>query len=366
MDANKIMRLYFKPYFYMKAKIVKDSVIKKTTGYITGNRKLSKVEKEKIKSFFAPYTKVNTIFHEFYTEKTGVFSERYIPTDIYSNVIDNYYNRRYEAKTVDNKCNYPMLFAGIKQAEMIVARNGDFWYDAHGQMIDLSKAEQILNNESAAFVKKATDSFGGKGVQYICSADGKLFDELREAIKDIHGDLVVQQPLKQHHTLAQINESSVNTIRVLSMLRADGVKIYSCVLRMGIGGSKVDNASSGGITCGIDSDGKLKKRAFKPSGEVFEKHPTSGVTFEGYQIPSFETLKEVVHKAHPMIPHFRLVAWDFAIDEQGEPIMIEANLCLGELDFHQLNNGPVFGEDTVAVLNEVYGKNQKKCNLEKS
>ncbi len=36
--------------------------------------------------------------------------------------------------------------------------------------------------------------------------------------------------------------------------------------------------------------------------------------------------------------------------------MIEANLNQGELDFHQLNNGPLFGEDTIKVLDEVFGK----------
>ena len=47
--------------------------------------------------------------------------------------------------------------------------------------------------------------------------------------------------------LSEIKPSSVNTIRVLSMIRPSGkVKIYSRILRMGTNGAKVDNASSGG------------------------------------------------------------------------------------------------------------------------
>ena len=45
-----------------------------------------------------------------------------------------------------------------------------------------------------------------------------------------------------------------------------------------------------------------------------------------------------------------------ACDENNEPGLIEANLCDSELDFHQLNNGPVFGEDTELILQEVFGK----------
>ena len=40
--------------------------------------------------------------------------------------------------------------------------------------------------------------------------------------------------------------------------------------------------------------------------------------------------------------------------EDDEPILIEANLCDGELDFHQLNNGPIFGDETEDVLKEVF------------
>lgn len=56
------------------------------------------------------------------------------------------------------------------------------------------------------------------------------------------------------------------------------------------------------------------------------------------------------------MPHFRLISWDFAVDIDHEPVMIEANLRYGELDFHQLNNGPLFGKDTRKILDEVFGK----------
>ncbi|MBQ7288443.1 MAG: hypothetical protein IJW78_01825 [Clostridia bacterium] len=257
---------------------------------------------------------------------------------------------------MDNKCYYPTIFRGIPQADSIAFRIGGFWYDSNMQNIDEINLSKLINAEPAAFIKKATNSFGGKGVQFISAENSEMFSAFEKAIENIGGDIVVQRPLKQHPSLSAINESSVNTIRVLSLLREDGVKIYSSVLRMGIAGSRVDNASSGGITCGITEDGTLKEKAFKPSGEVYNVHPTSGLEFGGYSIPSFEKIKELVNKAHPMVPHFKMVSWDFAVNEQGNPIMIEANLCLGELDFHQLNNGPLFGEDTKQILDEVFHK----------
>lgn len=64
----------------------------------------------------------------------------------------------------------------------------------------------------------------------------------------------------------------------------------------------------------------------------------------------------MVKFCHERMGHFRLVLWDVAIDEHGIPVLIEANLRNGECDFHQFNNGPLFGELTDQVLGEVFGR----------
>lgn len=46
----------------------------------------------------------------------------------------------------------------------------------------------------------------------------------------------------------------------------------------------------------------------------------------------------------------------FYLNACNEPVLIEANLCSGELDFHQLNNGPIFGDETKEILMEVFNR----------
>ena len=75
-----------------------------------------------------------------------------------------------------------------------------------------------------------------------------------------------------------------------------------------MGSSILDNASQGGIFCGIDEEGKLKKYALRYNGDRFETHPTSGVRFEGYQLPSFPESMDLVRRAHPYMPQSRLIA----------------------------------------------------------
>lgn len=176
----------------------------------------------------------------------------------------------------------------------------------------------------------------------------------------LKGDIVVQIAISQSLELSTLNSTSVNTIRMMTLLNSDGtVKLCSSCLRMGVDGAKVDNASSGGIVAGIDERGRLKKYAYKPTGERFIKHPTSGVIFEGFQIPNFENVKGFVMNLAPSYPYFRLISWDITLNQDNEPILVEANLSSGELDFHQLNNGPIFGDDIERILSEVILKRNK-------
>lgn len=346
-----IFNAYSKTMFNMNRR----SMQKYKLSCIEGENVLTKEQKAQLETFWTPYIKIAEHCHAFYTQKTGVFSVKYIPQDVWYLYIDRYYNNMDESKTLDNKCYYPFLFAGIKQPELIVRRMGRFWYEGD-QIISEAALKARINAEPAAFIKEATESHSGYGVRYVSADNGDLYTAFCEAIAPMQGDIVVQKPVKQHAGLSALNESSVNTYRILTMMREDGITVYSRVLRMGIGNIKVDNASSGGVTCGIREDGTLRAVGYKPSGESYTVHPSSGVVFDGYQLPCFDKAVELVKKAHPMVPHFQLMAWDIAIDEKGEAVMIEANLTGGELDFHQLNNGPVFGDDTEQILAEVFGK----------
>ena len=359
MDITKMTAIYFAPYNWYKRRSIRKYNIWRVKSFCSKDAKLNKKQIEQARQFYSPYCNITPLFHSFYFEKTSIFCEQHLPTDIYINYVDEYFNDRVAAKKMDNKCLYPILFPGIPQADNIAFRKNNFWFNNNDEMLSQSALADILNAEPAVFVKMATNSAGGKGVHYLDSGKQSLYTQLMDIMSSTKEDIVIQRPLKQHAALAAINASSVNTIRVISLLSKNGVKCYSTILRMGIDGSKVDNASSGGITCGITPEGKLKKTAYKPSGEKYDVHPTSGVVFEGYTIPGIKEVWETVNRAHKKFPHFRLVSWDFAIDTDGHPVMIEANLNLGELDFHQLNNGPLFGDDTKMILDEVFGKNKE-------
>lgn len=320
---------------------------------LTNITPLSSEENNCIDAYYAKYgfNKVSHVFHAFYKNVVGEFDVRFLPETIYYRHIDRFYNNWDMAKHLDNKTFYQWYFKDVRQPETIGKRMNGFWMDCSGNITELEKILSAIDCEGC-FCKVANESYGGAGVRFCKSAD-----EVLRFVSATNKDLIIQLPVAQHDVLAKISPSSINTVRLISLLKNNGqVKIYSTILRMGVGNSKVDNATSGGITIGIDETGRLNDYAYSVQGVKFEKHPTSGFVFSGTVIPGIDKARKLIERQAPKMPHFRLISWDIAIDPDGEPILIEANLCDGELDFHQINNGPIFGDDTDEVMQEITGQ----------
>lgn len=315
---------------------------------------LTNQEKKDIKSFYGRFgLKPSLIFHQFYKYSTGNVYINFIPDDIYYTYIDPFYNDWKLATYLDNKTYYHLLFPDVKQPGLIAYRQNGFWLDRSHNITTFNAVVEAIRKEDCCFLKQATESEGGKGVYVLNNQNSEA--EINDIINTISGDIVIQARLIQSKTLASLNSSSVNTIRLLTLLMKDNsVKLCSTSLRMGINGSKVDNASSGGITVGVKPNGTLNSFAYSASGIKYDCHPTSQVEFSTITIPNYGQIVELVKTEAQKKPHFRLISWDIALDESNEPVLIEANLRYGELEFHQLNNGPIFGDDTNRILEEVF------------
>lgn len=316
---------------------------------------LTKDQEKQVRAFYKNYKIPNMIFHSYFTDRSGVFYPEYIPQDIYVGYIDPYYNDVIGAKFLDNKCLYDMIFHGIPQCETILKRTNGIWLTGDNVPLDNENTSEIISNEkNGVFVKEAQLTAGGNGVTYI-PQEKLSFQKVREITDSIKTDVVIQRELRQHPDMSLLNNSSINTLRMYSILGRDGeVTVYSSVVRMGIDGGKLDNYSAGGLTCGIQENGSLRKYGYNKAGERMTEHPTSHTIFEGFVIPSYDEAVALVKKAHPMVAHYRSIDWDIAIREDGTPVLIEANLSRGGIDSLQVNNGPLYGADTRKILDEVF------------
>ena len=253
---------------------------------------------------------------------------------------------------------YDVYFYDINQPKTIIRKylpnNGKtpIYLDSQYNIISRENAIDILRAYDQLIFKPAAYSSGGSGIKFYDRQKGGSVAQFL----DSYDVLVVQEVIKQHDSLNYLHENSVNTIRIITLIYNDEVKILSNVLRMGRDGAKVDNASSGGIFCGIHSSGQLKNIAYDCNGVIYNTHP-QGAIFEKAYIPNFDKCQALVRALAPRISSItRLCSWDIAIDQNGDPVLVEANLSFGEVDFHQMCNGPIFGDLTEAVLAEVFSK----------
>ena len=175
-----------------------------------------------------------------------------------------------------------------------------------------------------------------------------------EDIKKIINCETVTISAKQETGIEELEET------VKSMFFNGEVHILTSILRVGAPGSHTDTASTGkGYTVGIGLNGQLNKEGYNIYGER-RTSTSSGRMFENVVLCGHDEICSQIKKAHKMLSRFGIISWDFAVDENGEPILIEYNLNYPDVMIYQMNNGPLFGDLTQTVLEDVREKLKKE------
>ncbi len=198
--------------------------------------------------------------------------------------------------------------------------NGREWICPDGK--NFEAFDSFLDRHST-FMVKPVDGLGGGGI-YKSSLD-EVKDRRAFYQKLIQDRYYLEEKIVQCAEMAAFNESSVNTIRIMTCNIADDPKIFFCSVRVGNGGAVVDNFHSGGMSAVVDNDtGVVIGDAMDKEMNRFECHPASHLKFRGYQIPRWDEVKEMVYEACRMHPEMTVIGWDVAITDEG-PLLIEGN-----------------------------------------
>lgn len=288
------------------------------------------------------------IWHKFYKGFVGHFNPRYIPSDIYNPIIEYTLNERRYSIFLQHKSMLRNFINRENRIEPIVDLIDGVFYSDELDIISKAKAEQILKQiNSPIIVKPSIGSGGGQKVEYF--EQGSIINV--DKFIDL-GDFSFQKYFKEGDDLNRFNPDTVNTIRMITLNLNGTCSVLSSFLRIGKGGMKIDNLSAGGMLVGVDRYGNLADHALDKNLNRFFQSP-SGISFKGVQLSSYKTIEDFALKSHPHFPLAKLIAWDFTIDINGKPIVIEINLDSGEIQFHQIYNGPLFGERTEEVIKYV-------------
>lgn len=314
--------------------------------------KLTKVQKKEIKKFWKNFgKKVSSDWTAYYSYGSKIVDAKYIPESLFYSEILPKLNDEYIGNGLADKNLYDNLF-NTNMPKTIFRKVNGVLLNKDFSPISLEDAIS-LSKEASSIVIKPSDGSYGSGIVFWDNKKNER--EILNALK-LNDNIIVQEKVKQHEFLNSIHSSSLNTLRVVTLM-LDNEVIYLCtILRMGQNNSQIDNYSAGGLICSIDKDGKLFEKAVQSNQSVIYKHP-NGFVFKNKVVPHFDKVINHASTMHYKIPYFKFVSWDYSITEDGEPILIEANFPASQIDLHQLNIGPIFGEYTERVLSEVYFKN---------
>jgi hypothetical protein len=139
---------------------------------------------------------------------------------------------------------------------------------------------------------------------------------------------VVQEALVQHPAIARVSPTAINCLRVHTYRDETGrTSILSTLMRFATGGRVIDHPSSGAIFLPVDeATGRLVgpgRTHYKLGGAEYDVHPDTGVPFDGYQLPDWETVLQLMERAAPAFDK-PFIGWDVAFTVDG-PVVIEGN-----------------------------------------
>lgn len=318
------------------------------------HRKLTEEQKKEIQDFYKSVIgrEIDLYSHEYFYSRTGVFSKYYIPTNMHQVELLGRANMLPYTNAYGDKNMTDIFLKGVRQPHTIL-KNINGYYYVEGKPVSEEEAIARCQQLSNTLIKPTLYS-RGRGIQAL---------EVKDGITNINGmpiadlfhqykkNFQIQERLQQHEQMSKLNPSSVNTIRIVTFRSGMEILLVSVVIRIGRMGAVIDNQCAGGISAAIDKEGKLAKFGFGGFDQDNILKTDTGVTLEGFLIPSFDKVIEKVKELHFQLPFFDLIGWDMAVADDGEPVLIEWNTKVG---LSQSAYGPGFGKYTERILRELW------------
>lgn len=288
-----------------------------------------------------------------FKNRRGKVEVRHMPSVVRMQYLQPKFVHKDFRVALQTKAILPLLFSNVKQPRTVLRQMNGFYSDTDFNLLTRDGATELLARESAEhrLIVKPRTTGGGRGIFFIDK--GADFETVKDTVESLGSvGFVIQEALEQSEFMKQFNPTSVNTLRITSLLWKDEVRILASLVRVGKVGNEVDNYSQGGSLIGLDSQtGKCNNWAFTHEHERLTVLPSGLDLNQDLYVPGFSKAISMVKTMHSRIPYIRMVSWDIAIDNNDEPVLIENNFA-GMIQIHECVTGPIFGDLTEEVLDE--------------
>ncbi len=179
-------------------------------------------------------------------------------------------------------------------------------------------------SQNGDLIAKPLEGSSGVGIEHFTrphwvGREAAFLQELNQK-----GIGILEERVVQHPEMMRMCPTSVNTVRIATLLGDKKQGVVYAFLRIG-NGKIMDNVDCGGMAARVDLEsGKLLTVGADKAGNTYENHPMTGTPIIGFQVPYFQEALDMCNAAALKVPQMRFIAWDVAITQNG-PCFIEGN-----------------------------------------
>lgn len=326
---------------------------------------LTREEKTRIRQFWKKnYGKTWPVYQYAWLKSKGYeLDPRFIPDTFWHTKVEPAFTNLQMEKGFRDKNYFETIVGKENSPETLCKCIDSQLLDGSFAPIDLETASSILRHQPEVICKPSIDSGGGRNVRFV-RGEEITPEFLASLVRDYGGNFLIQKLLKQHEFMDRMNPHSLNTMRIVTFLFHGEIHLLYAGLRIGSPGSRLDNFVSGGVYVQIRHDGTMIDYAVREDRETREllrmAQLPSGNEFANIRIPYWDEIMALLRRTHYKLAHFHIVHWDVALRQDGTPVIVEYNLIDSTPFPDQLANGPVFGDITEEVLQELSPKRKRR------
>lgn len=298
--------------------------------------------------------RISNKWHRIYQSINGQFRLDYIPEILYTTTIEYYLNDYRYAKVFADKSLIETIAANSNCVvpETVAVCSAGRFYDHKRSVVSREKiCNDVKSLKHDLVIKPTVDSSSGKNIKFIQKEE---LAHIERELDGIGNDYIIQYAIEPHTVFSALNPSSINTLRVMTYILNDNIYHMPISCRMGSTNSKIDNIHAGGLVVGVEDTGRLLPTAYQlgygDNDKKYTIHPLSGIQFEQITLPCMTRVINAAYSAHAKLPRIGIVSWDFTVDKDENPVLIEANIKSQSIWFPQIVHGKGAFEENTPVL----------------
>lgn len=151
----------------------------------------------------------------------------------------------------------------------------------------------FINRHDA--ILKPLDATQGQGIFKLTQAN---MTDLRSFYDKCYAEnYLMEECVQSCAEIAEFHPQSLNTIRVVTVSKDEKCVVFGALLRMGAGGSVIDNTHAGGVFVPINIEtGRIDVPAIDGKNNKYEAHPDTGKKLSVLRFRIGRTLLRLVQK----------------------------------------------------------------------